>query len=146
MANIEIKYGQVWQDCRNILVPRYVLVTDVSDNQVSYFDLKSRRRMSIRKTSMRPGTRGYSLVTDEKLLAKMQAACAFIPPLSVQPIQAAGSGPECPWRSSLPLVERQLLHYVFKGMSDNERLQFTRGMMKYYDENKPDGAAVRNGK
>jgi len=146
MANIEIKYGQVWQDCRNVLVPRYVLVTDVSDTQVSYLDLKSGRRVSLCKTSMRSGAKGYSLVTDAKILAHVQATYGSLPPVVWQAIPATDIGPDWPWRKALPLTEQQILHYVLRGMRQEDSQHFITGMLKYYDEKKPDGAAVKNAK
>lgn len=72
MNNIEIQVGQVWSDCSLPERWRFVLVEAVTETNALCRTLKPGRKTAIRKNRMKPGSRGYSLVINPRLLNQIR--------------------------------------------------------------------------
>jgi hypothetical protein len=84
MKDIEVQVGQIWLAGRPSATPRHVVVTKVDDSSVSFRNLEAKRRGSTPRKNMKPGSRGYSLVTDPSVLAELRARYRLTAPPATQ--------------------------------------------------------------
>jgi hypothetical protein len=73
MTQIKIEIGQKWRSDDNPAKPRNLVVEKVTGNKAICRNLESGKKTAIRIDRMKPGSRGYSLVTAPKLPKTLHA-------------------------------------------------------------------------